>query len=79
MPITGLDEAGREDGIVVFHSGTRRRADGRFESAGGRVLGVTARAPTLAAARLRAYAACDRIHFDAMQLRRDIAAAAALR
>jgi phosphoribosylamine-glycine ligase len=40
---------------------------------------VTARAPTLAAARLRAYAACDRIHFDAMQLRRDIAAAAALR
>ncbi len=76
-PIVGLEEAGREEGVVVFHAGTRRRADGRFESTGGRVLGVTARAPTLAAARRRAYAACDRIHFDAMHLRRDIAARAA--
>jgi phosphoribosylamine--glycine ligase len=76
-PITGLDEAEREEGVVVFHAGTRRGADGRFESAGGRVLGVTARGPTLGAARRRAYAACDRIHFDAMHLRRDIAARAA--
>ena len=76
-PISGLEEAEREEGVVVFHAGTRRRADGRFESAGGRVLGVTARGATLGAARRRAYAACDRIHFDAMQLRRDIAARAA--
>ena len=76
-PIEGLEEAEREEGVVVFHAGTRRRADGRFESAGGRVLGVTARGATLGAARRRAYAACDRIHFDAMQLRRDIAARAA--
>jgi len=78
-PISGLDEAAREEGVVVFHSGTRRRSDGRFESAGGRVLGVTARGPTLDAARRRAYAACDKIHFDAMHLRRDIAATAAAR
>jgi phosphoribosylamine--glycine ligase len=76
-PISGLEEAAREPGVVVFHAGTRRRGDGRFESAGGRVLGVTARGATLALARRRAYAACDRIHFDAMHLRRDIAARAA--
>jgi phosphoribosylamine--glycine ligase len=76
-PIAGLEEAEREEGVVVFHAGTRRRPDGRFESAGGRVLGVTARGATLALARRRAYAACDRIRFDAMHLRRDIAASAA--
>jgi phosphoribosylamine--glycine ligase len=76
-PIAGLEEAEREEGVVVFHAGTRRRSDGRFESAGGRVLGVTARGATLALARRRAYAACDRIRFDAMHLRRDIAARAA--
>jgi len=78
-PIAGLEEAGREPGVVVFHAGTKRRPDGGFETAGGRVLGVTARGPTLAAARGRAYAACDRIRFDAMYLRRDIAARAAAR
>jgi len=77
MPIDGLDDAERVPGVVVFHAGTRRRADGRFESAGGRVLGVTARGATLADARTRAYAACERIRFDAMHLRRDIAARAA--
>jgi phosphoribosylamine--glycine ligase len=41
------------------------------------VLGVTARGATLSRARERAYAACERIRFDAMHLRRDIAARAA--
>ena len=77
--ISGLDEAAREPGVVLFHAGTKRRPDGVFETAGGRVLGVTARGATLAAARERAYAACDRIRFDAMHLRRDIAARAAAR
>jgi phosphoribosylamine--glycine ligase len=76
-PIDGLDDAERVPGVVVFHAGTRRGADGRFESAGGRVLGVTARGATLADARARAYAACGRIRFEAMHLRRDIAARAA--
>ena len=44
-------------GVTVFHAGTGRHSpDGPFHTAGGRVLGVTAVAPTLAAgprARLR--------------------------
>jgi phosphoribosylamine--glycine ligase len=75
-PIEGLDAAGRDPDVVVFHAGTRRAADGGFETAGGRVLGVTARGPGVAEARERAYAACDRIRFQGMHLRRDIAARA---
>ena len=74
--ISGLDAAEREPGVVVFHSGTRRAANGpagAFETAGGRVLGVTARGVTVADARARAYAAAGRICFDGVHLRRDIA------
>jgi len=69
--ITGLDDAAGED-VVVFHAGTRRGADGRFETAGGRVLGVTARGASVGEARERAYAAADRIAFEGRHLRRDI-------
>ncbi len=75
--ITGIDAAERDPGVVVFHSGTRRSPHGPpggFETAGGRVLGVTARDATVAAARERAYAAADRIRFEGVHLRRDIAA-----
>jgi phosphoribosylamine--glycine ligase len=75
-PISGLEELRDEADLVVFHAGTRRRADGRFETAGGRVLGVTARGASVAEARQRAYAAADRIHFEGRQLRRDIASRA---
>ena len=61
--------------VVVFHAGTKRGADGGFATAGGRVLGVTARGRDVAEAAARAYAAADRIRFRGMQLRRDIAAA----
>jgi phosphoribosylamine--glycine ligase len=74
-PITGLEAAEADPDVVVFHAGTKR-AGGAFVSAGGRVLGVTARGADVGAARARAYAAADRIHFDGMQLRRDIAARA---
>ena len=53
-----------------------RNKDGRFLTAGGRVLGVTARGATIAEAVERAYAAADCIRFDGMHLRRDIAARA---
>ncbi len=77
FPITGLDAAERDPHVVVFHAGTRRAgAGGGFVTAGGRVLGVTARGADVAEAQRRAYAACDRIRFDGMQLRRDIAARA---
>jgi phosphoribosylamine--glycine ligase len=74
-PITGLEAAEADPDVVVFHAGTKR-AGGAFVSAGGRVLGVTARGVDVAAARARAYAAVDRIRFDGMQWRRDIAARA---
>ena len=72
-PIDGLTELADEADVVVFHAGTRRGPDGRFETAGGRVLGVTARGPTVAEAKRRAYAASDKVRFEGVQLRRDIA------
>jgi phosphoribosylamine--glycine ligase len=71
--IRGLEEVEREPGVVVFHAGTRRGEGGGFVTAGGRVLGVTARGASVAAARDRAYAAADRIDFEGIHLRRDIA------
>jgi len=67
--ITGLEKCA----ATVFHAGTKRDGEG-FVTAGGRVLGVTARAPTLAQARARAYEAVAGIHFEGMQFRSDIAA-----
>ena len=78
-PIEGIEEAERDPDVVVFHAGTRRGPNGGFVTAGGRVLGVTARGPSVAAARERAYAAADRIRFEGLQRRGDIAARAIAR
>ena len=77
--IEGLDSTGQSvapvDGVTVFHAGTRRHSPtGPFYTAGGRVLGVTAVAPTLELARERAYAATAPIDWEGMQMRHDIAA-----
>jgi phosphoribosylamine--glycine ligase len=77
-PIRGLDEARRIAGTEVFHSGTARR-NGEVVTAGGRVLGVTARGATLEEATRRAYEAADRIQFDGKIYRHDIAAQTAAR
>jgi phosphoribosylamine---glycine ligase len=62
-------------GAIVFHAGTSHHdPDGPFRTAGGRVLGVTAVAPTVAEARANAYAAVEPITWDGMQRRADIAA-----
>jgi phosphoribosylamine--glycine ligase len=74
-PIRGLDDAEALPGVVVFHAGTRREGAG-FVTAGGRVLGVTARGEDIAAARDRAYEAVDCIRFEGAHHRRDIAARA---
>jgi phosphoribosylamine--glycine ligase len=66
-----LPTAGFGEGVVIFHAGTTT-ADGRLRAAGGRVLNVCARAPTLAEARARAYAAIDQIDWPAGFHRRDI-------
>jgi phosphoribosylamine---glycine ligase len=73
--IFGLEQADELPGVRVFHAGTKRVAE-RVETAGGRVLGVTATDATLAGAHARAYAAVERIRFDGVQYRRDIAARA---
>lgn len=73
LPISGLEAAGAIDAVEVFHAGTRLE-NGAVVTAGGRVLGVTARAGSLAEARRAAYAAADRISFDGLQRRNDIGA-----
>ena len=73
--VTGLENAAKLDGVKVFHAGTTVR-DGVFYTAGGRVLGVTARAAELQRAVDRAYEACGKIAFEGAHYRKDIAARA---
>jgi phosphoribosylamine--glycine ligase len=73
--ITGIEDADKLEGVKVFHAGTSTR-DGDFYTAGGRVLGVTARAASLQEAVARAYEAVEKIKFDGAHYRKDIAARA---
>ncbi|HEY6968930.1 MAG TPA: phosphoribosylamine--glycine ligase [Candidatus Angelobacter sp.] len=74
-PISGLDRAAQLANVKVFHAGTTCR-DGACYTSGGRVLGVTARAPRLEDAIARAYNAVEMIHFEDMHYRKDIGARA---
>src|SRR5690606_30043817 len=69
--ILGLAEAGRGADVQVYHAGTKL-SGGKVVTAGGRVLGVSARGSDLVVARDRAYAAADQIQFRGKQMRRDI-------
>ncbi|MEF3310771.1 phosphoribosylamine--glycine ligase [Paenibacillus sp. GYB004] len=69
VPIYGLDEV---QDSVVFHAGTTHK-DGQVVTDGGRVLGVTARGASIVEARAKAYADVERIRFEGMQYRTDIA------
>jgi phosphoribosylamine--glycine ligase len=73
--IAGLDDAATVEGVQVFHAGTVKR-DGAYYTAGGRVLGVSARAADLQTAVDRAYEACEKVRFDGAHYRKDIAAKA---
>ena len=73
--ITGLEAANALPDTKVFHAGTARAGDSIVTS-GGRVLGVTALGKDLKTAQAAAYAAVEKIHFEGMHLRRDIAAKA---
>ncbi|TNE89117.1 MAG: phosphoribosylamine--glycine ligase [Deltaproteobacteria bacterium] len=61
------------DGVTVFHAGTRRDEAGVLRTNGGRVLGVTARASSVAEARDKAYAGVEAWSFEGSQHRTDIA------
>jgi phosphoribosylamine---glycine ligase len=73
--IEGVSKAEAVEGVRVYQAGTALDGD-RLTTASGRVLAVTAHAPTLREAHARAYRAVDEIHFSGMQFRRDIAARA---
>jgi phosphoribosylamine--glycine ligase len=72
--IFGLEEAGRLEGVKIYHAGTRAEngKSGRIFTDGGRVLNVTARGATLEQALNRAYAGCEMIRFEGKGYRRDI-------
>jgi phosphoribosylamine--glycine ligase len=61
-----------ERNVIVFHAGTRRAADGALLTAGGRVLAVTALAPSLAKAQELSASHASRVQFAGRQYRRDI-------
>ena len=69
--IGNLERAGSLDGIEIFHAGTKAD-NGKILADGGRVLGVTALAPTVADAQKRAYQAIDLIDWPEGFCRSDI-------
>ncbi len=69
--ITGISEAETDPSVIVFHAGTKLDS-GKFYTAGGRVLGVTAVADNIDNARKKAYAAVDKINFEGKHYRTDI-------
>ena len=74
--ITGLDKVasvGAVEGVEIFHAGTKREGEG-FVTAGGRVLGVTARGADLKSALDRCYEAAGKIRFEGRHYRTDIGA-----
>jgi phosphoribosylamine---glycine ligase len=75
-PRTGDVLVGSEQ-VGVIHAGTRRRDDGAIVSSGGRVLSVTATAPTLAQTRDAAYRLAASVELPGGHQRSDIAARAA--
>jgi phosphoribosylamine--glycine ligase len=71
ISIDGLDSVAGNS-VQVFHAGTSKTASGVYETAGGRVLGVTAAAETLDQALQLCYGAAEKISWEGMQYRRDI-------
>lgn len=69
----GLSQVQSNPGLVVFHSGVARGANGSLVTWGGRVLLVCARAGSLRAAAAAATAAASVIDFPGAQYRKDIA------
>lgn len=59
--------------VYVFHAGTKATPEGKVVTNGGRVLAVTATAPTLKEAQALAYKGVDCVHFEGKTFRRDIA------
>ncbi len=76
VPIFGVDRVQQGPDLQVFHAGTSQRLGGDLQTAGGRVLAVTALGADAAAARAKVYAALKQIEFAGMHFRTDIGAKA---
>lgn len=72
LPISGIEDANRLDGVHVFHAGTALH-DGQLVTASGRVLSVVGHGATLQEAVAKAYEGVAHIHFAGMHYRKDIA------
>jgi phosphoribosylamine--glycine ligase len=70
--ISGLAGDRQAEDVAVFHAATSRGPSGEWLTAGGRVLGITAKGKTLDLALSRCYGAIADIHWDGMHYRRDI-------
>lgn len=75
LPITGIEEAEKVPGVVVFHAGTKKE-NGKLVTSGGRVLSVSATGANLKEALDCAYQGCEKIQFEGKYYRRDIGAKA---
>jgi phosphoribosylamine---glycine ligase len=71
IPITGLEDAAKVSGAVVFHAGTKRDGD-KYYSSGGRILNLCARGGSIAEASKLAYDAASKIGVQGAQYRKDI-------
>ena len=69
--ITGIEEAEKTDGLMVFHAGTKTEG-GELATNGGRVLNVTALAPDIESGIDKAYDGVAKIHFEDAYYRKDI-------
>ena len=69
--ITGIEEAEKDQDVVVFHAGTEE-VDGKIITNGGRVLTVTATGEYIFKAREKVYSAIEKIHFEGAFYRKDI-------
>ena len=69
--ISGLDSVGTSDDVFIYHAGTKK-ADGKYYTNGGRVLGVTAIGTDLDLALDKAYSAVGKISFTDAHYRKDI-------
>ena len=58
--------------VTIYHAGDRLDENGQLVTSGGRVLGITAAAPTLEEALRDAYAAAETVKFEGKYLRHDI-------
>jgi phosphoribosylamine--glycine ligase len=73
--ISGLDEAKKEQGVVIFHAGTKSQSEnGKTEivTSGGRVLNVVGVSETIKSAIEKTYRAVEKVDFEGKHFRRDI-------